>query len=114
MHRLLFNFPVGFDIDHISGDKMDNRRANLRLCTHQQNMFNQKKRNTNTTGYMGVSYLKNAHAYEAYVHHHGKKHHFGLHEAPEEAALARDYGAKKLFGEYARLNFPLEQECLHG
>ena len=110
LHRLLLKPPPGYDVDHISGDRMDNRRANLRICTHQQNMCNQKMRNTNSSGYMGVSYLKCARAFEAYVHCRGKKHHLGLHKNPEEAAHARDRGAKRLFGEYARLNFPAQEE----
>lgn len=58
LHRLLFSDAQEYEIDHINGDKLDNRRRNLRLCTHQQNAFNQKRRRTNTSGYIGVSYRK--------------------------------------------------------
>lgn len=108
LHRVLLDFPDGYDVDHISGDKLDNRRANLRVCTHQENMCNQKMRNTNTSGYMGVSYLRCAGKYEAYVHCDGKKHYLGLFASPREAAIARDKAAHTLFGQYARLNLPLE------
>lgn len=47
-----------FDIDHISRDRLDNRKQNLRLCTHQENTFNQKMRVTNSTGLIGVSFMK--------------------------------------------------------
>ena len=114
LHRFLLDFPDGYDIDHISGDKLDNRRLNLRVCTHQQNMCNQKMRNTNSTGFTGVSYLKNARAYEAYVHCHGKKHHLGLHATPEATARARDHAARKLFGIYGRFNFPTDGEFAYG
>ena len=54
VHKLILGNISELEVDHISGDKMDNRRKNLRVCTHQQNMFNQNKRKTNTTGYIGV------------------------------------------------------------
>ena len=95
LHRLLFPEAAEYEIDHINGDKLDNRRQNLRLCTHQQNAFNQKRRRTNTSG-----------CYEAYIHHHGRKHHLGLFPDALLAARMRDCVARLLFGEYARLNFP--------
>lgn len=104
MHKILLGNTNGFDVDHISRDRLDNRKSNLRLCSHQENAFNQKKRKTNTSGYIGVSFLKAARKFEAYVHFNGKKHHFGLHETAFDAAIARDNGASKLFGKYANLN----------
>lgn len=114
LHRLLLPDTAGMDVDHISGDKMDNRRRNLRVCTHQQNMFNQKRRCTNTSGYTGVSFMKNVGRYEAYLHHDGKKMRLGLYADVREAAKARDRVAAARFGEYARLNFPLQDVPAHG
>ncbi len=109
MHKLLFGyFEKGIDVDHISGNKLDNRRSNLRLCSHQQNMFNQKKRSTNTSGYTGVSYRKKDKKFEAYIHHNGRKKGLGLFLSAKEAAIARDKASIELFGEYGRLNFPME------
>lgn len=109
MHKVLLGDTTGFDVDHISRDKLDNRRNNLRLCTHQENSFNQKKRNTNTTGFMGVSFMKHVGRYEAYVHFNGKKYHMGLHNNAFDAAVARDEGAIHFFGEFAHLNFPINE-----
>jgi hypothetical protein len=106
LHRFLLNPPTGFDVDHISNDKLDNRRCNLRVCTHQQNMFNQKKRCTNTSGYYGVSLLKSCGRYEAYINISGKKKYLGLYKTAEEAAEVRDREARRLYGKYAKLNFP--------
>ncbi len=39
-HRLILNAPLGSVVDHINGDTLDNRRANLRICTHSKNMMN--------------------------------------------------------------------------
>ena len=105
LHQLLIESEKGFDIDHISRNKLDNRRSNFRVCTHQQNSFNQKIRNTNTTGFMGVSLMKRTGMYEAYIHHNRKKHYLGLYSTALEAAKTRDNAAMRLFGEYANLNF---------
>ena len=114
LHRLLFPNMDGYEIDHINGDKLDNRRSNLRPCTHQQNGFNQKRRHTNTSGYIGVSFLRRLDCYEAYIHFHGTKHHLGLYTEPIAAARVRDCVAKLLFGEFARLNFPRKAVRKHG
>jgi hypothetical protein len=53
--------------------------------------------------------MKRIGKYEAYVHFDGKKYSMGLHNNAIDAAIARDNGAIKLFGEYARLNFPLNE-----
>ena len=106
LHRLLFPEADDLEIDHINGDKLDNRRANLRPCTHQQNGFNQKLRGTNTSGYIGVSFSPRLGCFEAYIHHNGKKHQLGLYADSAAAARVRDCVARLLFGEYARLNFP--------
>ena len=104
LHRLLFPEVPG-EIDHINGDRLDNRRSNLRVVTHQQNAFNQKRRITNTSGFIGVSPRSSGNAFEAYIHYSGRKHHLGTFADPETAARTRDVAAKLVFGEYARLNF---------
>lgn len=106
LHRLILGDCPGYDVDHISGDKMDNRKVNLRICTHQSNMFNQKFRNTNTSGFSGVHWNIAARKFEAYVHKDGKKYYLGLFDSPFEAAKARDAESLRLFGDFARLNFP--------
>ena len=106
LHKLLINCDSGFEIDHISGNKLDNRKSNLRICTHQENLFNQRIRSTNKTGFSGVAWHDGAQKHEAYVHCGGKKHYLGLFEKAEDAAMARDGKARELFGEFANLNFP--------
>ena len=113
LHRLLFP-DIDGEIDHINGDKLDNRRANLRVCTHQQNAYNQQRRRTNTSGYIGVSRARGPDSFEAYIHHHGRKYHLGVFPSSPAAARTRDCVAKLLFGEYARLNFPRSGGRRHG
>lgn len=59
MHRLIMGYPEQ-NIDHINGNKLDNRRENLRLCTQSGNTANAGKRINNTSGYKGVSWDKKA------------------------------------------------------
>ncbi len=58
MHRFIMDPPEGMVIDHINGKKHDNRKENLRICTHRQNSWNAKKRTDNKSGYRGVSWDK--------------------------------------------------------
>ena len=92
-HKLLYPHIQG-EIDHINGDKLDNRRSNLRIVTHQQNAFNQKRRCTNTSGFIGVSGVKDSDCFEAYIHIHGRKHHLGIFDSvrPAEFPEGRETG----------------------
>lgn len=108
LHRLLIKTDGNVDVDHINGNKMDNRRTNLRICTHQQNSCNQKKRSTNKSGYTGVSFFKATGQYEAYIWCNYKKIYLGLFDSAVEAAMARDKAALIYHGQYARLNFGRE------
>ena len=54
MHREIMNTPKGYNTDHINGNKLDNRRCNLRICTHAENMKNRRTRLNVTTGVQGI------------------------------------------------------------
>ena len=103
MHRLIVGGGAdGALVDHQDGDGLNNQRANLRLSTNQQNVWNQGLRRNNTTGYKGVS--KRGSRYRAYVVVDGTQQHLGTFTTAEEAALAYNKAAAALFGVYARLN----------
>lgn len=106
MHRALLKPGIGFEGDHKNGDSLDNRRENLRICTHLQNSQNSGMRHHNTSGFKGVSFHKKAGAWEAYICPNYKKKYLGLFSTKEEAAHAYDSAAKTCFGEFAILNFP--------
>jgi len=89
-------------VDHISGDPLDNRRANLRICTQQQNSWNRAAHKNNKTGYRGVCLVRET--YKSQIHVSGKQISIGYYKTPEAAAIAYNTVAKKLFGEFARLN----------
>ena len=56
LHRLVMDAKTGYDVDHINHNPLDCRKNNLRICTHQQNIFNSKTPSHNTSGYKGVHY----------------------------------------------------------
>ena len=66
-HRLVLDAKKGEIIDHINRDETDNRKINLRLCNHSENMRNRGINSTNTTGHKGVHESKGRNRYEAYV-----------------------------------------------
>lgn len=99
-------------VDHINGDRLDNRRENLRIATNQQNMQNRKLDKRNKSGYKGVvkreRYTNRPYAVFIGVGA-GKAKYLGAYTTPEEAARVYDKTAKDLFGEFARLNFPEDE-----
>ena len=105
MHREIMNCPPGMEVDHINGDTLDNRRANLRICTHADNLYNRKPRIA-TSSYKGVCFHKLAKKWRSQISYKYKKHHIGFFKHQVRAAKAYDDRAKELFGEFARLNFP--------
>jgi len=80
-HRLAFlwmtgDFPTkGMEVDHINGERSDNRWCNLRLVNRAENMKNQKIYKNNTSGHLGVHHHKDgrASAWEAYIKADGKR-----------------------------------------
>jgi len=107
MHRVIMKCPDGMYIDHINKNTLDNRKANLRICTKSQNAANSKLRIDNKYGYKGVRYHKKNKNYNAYIRHNGKDIHIGCYNSIIEAALAYDNKAIELFGEFARINYPI-------
>ena len=106
MHRLIMGTPDGMDTDHINGDKLDNRKVNLRICSRSQNKRNSAVRSDSASGLKGVQYLKETNMWRASILAEGRRVHLGYFEDAASAAMAYDDAAKKHFGEYARLNFP--------
>lgn len=104
MHRQILNAPPGMYCDHINHNGLDNRKANLRLCTPQQNSFNQRPRPNCTSKYKGVFWSQRASKWRAEIKHNGRIVHIGYFEDEAEAAIAYDDYAIDLFGEFAWLN----------
>ena len=105
LHRHLMNYPKDLLIDHINGDRWDNRKENLRLVTNKQNCRNSKLNSRNTSGYKGVSFCKKRKKYEVSITVDGKKIFLGYYTDPIKAARAYDTAAIFHFKEFARINF---------
>lgn len=106
LHRLLLCFPL-FDIDHRNGDRLDNRRFNLRPANNSQNACNSKKRiDASSSKYKGVHWSHSRQKWVAKVAVAGRVHYAGYHRTPLSAAIAYDAKAVDLHREFARVNFP--------
>jgi hypothetical protein len=106
MHRVILGITdPSIDCDHRNGDKLDNRRENLRACTRAENMRNKAKMAIACASpFKGVCWHKATNRWIASIKRNGESFHLGLFRVEEEAARAYDAAAKELFGEFARLN----------
>ena len=106
-HRVAFYIFYGYlpkDVDHISGDRLDNRALNLRGCDHRQNSFNSKISKNNKLGVKGVYLCKDSGRYKANIGVNGKTIPLGRFDDIRHAAHAYNKAAVKYFGEFACLN----------
>lgn len=106
-HRIILNAKKGEIIDHINGDKLDNRRTNLRFCTFQQNTANSSKKENCISRFKGVRFdtsMKRRKRWMAACEHSGKSITIGRFKTQEQAAIAYNNKAKEIWGEFARFN----------
>ncbi|MFN7610552.1 MAG: HNH endonuclease signature motif containing protein [bacterium] len=104
-HRVIWGLcvgPIDDPIDHINGDRSDNRISNLRLATPSQNQQNRKLQSNNSSGASGVYYHKNAGKWAARAGANKKSVWIGLFDSKIEATNARHSFAKTQFGEFFR------------
>lgn len=94
LHRLVWLLHYGYwpdgQVDHIDGDRTNNRIANLRDVDHEVNAQNEHKarRNNLSAGLLGVSYISARDRYAARITHDGSTHHLGYYRSPSSAHAA--------------------------
>lgn len=101
MHREIMNAPEGKEVDHINGNRLDNRRENLRIVSRQENRLNHPKRN-NKSGYTGVVFIEEKNKYRATITYKNKTRNLGYFSSAQDAGIAYKKEAEILFGEFLR------------
>ena len=106
MHRVILGLQVGDGrlVDHVNGDPLDNRRANLRLATPGENRRNSAAQYSDSTPFKGVSPTRSGRRFRAEIRARGTYRFLGVYDTPEEAARAYDAAAAELHGEFALTN----------
>lgn len=97
IHRLIMDALQGDEVDHINGDKLDNRRANLRFLDHRKNCQNRTRLNkNNTSGASGVYWRKRVHSWQAVIQFGGRQKSLGYFK-DKEMAIAKRKAAEALY-----------------
>lgn len=104
-HRLIWKLANGRDpdgvVDHINGNRTDNRPINLRDVTLSQNNHNSSPHSRNTSGERGVYFYKRTGRWKAQICKSGKSHHLGYFDTREEAVAAATQAIANLHGQFA-------------
>jgi hypothetical protein len=106
VHRSIMMPSADMDVDHINHCVTDNRRANLRIATRQQNMHNTSSHRDTSSRYLGVSWHRATCMWQAQITGGGKKKHLGRFNNELAAALAYDLAARARDSVFANPNFP--------
>lgn len=102
LHRLVIGAKKCQIVDHINGNKLDNRLENLRFCTQSQNLMNRDTSSKNTSGYRGVSWDKKNNKWYATITINSKQLNLGRFVDKEVAKKVYDEAARNAFGEFVR------------
>lgn len=114
IHREIAGAKEGEQVDHINGDRLDNRRANLRIATQSQNNANQGLRADNKSGVKGVHFCKTRLRWVAQIKVNKKAILLGRYQTEAEAIAARLAGEQKYQGAFARQQDLCEKLTLRG
>ena len=108
LHRFIMGLPAKYDnetkliVDHINGNRLDNRKSNLRVCHKTKNPINCKKYKNNTSGCKGVTWMKRLNKWQVAISVNKKSIYLGVYSDLNKAIAVRKEAEKKYFGEFAR------------
>jgi len=103
LHSLICSGERGV-VDHINGNRLDNRSENLRRTTHSKNLQRGQLWSNNKSGFKGVYFRKDSGKWDATINYRYKKYGLGSFFTKEDAARAYNAKALELYGEHAKLN----------
>ena len=108
MHRYILGLEAGEKkvINHKNHNTLDNRKENIEICSHKENIRFSRKKKSSTKGYKGIYRVNSSRKWTAQISVDGERIYLGVFSNEKDAALAYDWGAKKYFGKFAYVNFP--------
>lgn len=101
MHGIILPNRDGLICDHINGDGLDNRRANLRLATPRQNSWNRRARTNTASKHKGVSFCRRSGLWRADISIDGSRKYLGRFGDENAAAAAYRAASEKVQGRFA-------------
>mgnify|MGYP001593425534 CR=1 FL=1 len=105
LHREIIGNNTKFGTDHIDGNRLNNQKNNLRICSQKKNAMNRTKQTASSSSqYKGVYWCKIVEKWRANIGFKRKKIHLGNFDCEMEAAKKYNEYAKKIFGKFAKLN----------
>jgi len=116
-HRLIFLMHHGYlppEVDHINGDRADNRIDNLRAANRSENQCNRSALSSNTSGYPGVSWHKKSGSWAVRLMKNGKTHALGYFKDLELAGLVSEEARAKFHGQFAHQSLKQRVAALEG
>lgn len=108
LHHVIIDARLGEVVDHVNGDGLDDRKQNLRITTHTDNIRGfSHPYSTNSSGFRGVSWDKRALKWKAYIRQDAQTITIGRYDILIDAVLDRDKKARELGWPDSGMNFPL-------
>ena len=105
LHRFIMGKPKGMDVDHINGNRFDNRRCNLRICTRSENNLNRRINVSNSTGYRLVYTITKRNLFRMRYRVHGQEVHLCTFRSRHVGAIFADQILVKIVGPFVKKNF---------
>lgn len=108
LHRLIMGLPIDYDeetqtiVDHINGNRLDNRKSNLRICNKNMNPINCKIYKNNTSGCKGVSWMPRLNKWQVSLNYKKQRIYLGVYSDYDEAVKIRKEAEKEYFKEFNR------------